>query len=208
MIILSQIYNNASGIYVIKNLVNNNIYIGSAINLSKRIANHRSRLIHQQHNNPHLQAAWNKYGEENFEAEVLFTCPKSYLIKLEQFFINNYNPQYNIAKVAGSCLGIKRSEETKEKYRLCKLGTKQDLDHVEARVRSLRGRKQSVEHINKRLKPLLKELNQYSQDGVLLKTWPSLKSVETENGMKISSVSSAIRRGSITYGYIWKYKEN
>lgn len=54
------------GIYKIINVVNNKFYVGSAVNLSRRRARHFSELRTQKHNNGHLQAAWNKYGEQAF----------------------------------------------------------------------------------------------------------------------------------------------
>jgi group I intron endonuclease len=62
-----------------------------------------------------LTRAAQKYGENNFSFEIIATCPIEYVLKLEQWFITNLNPQYNIAKIAGSNLGIKRTEETKLK---------------------------------------------------------------------------------------------
>ena len=54
------------GIYKIINVVNNKFYVGSAVNLRKRKARHFSELRTGKHNNRHLLAAWNKYGEQAF----------------------------------------------------------------------------------------------------------------------------------------------
>jgi len=54
------------GIYKIINIVNNKFYVGSAVNLRKRKARHFSELRTGKHNNRHLLAAWNKYGEQAF----------------------------------------------------------------------------------------------------------------------------------------------
>ena len=51
-----------SGIYQIKNLVNEKIYVGSAINLYQRKCEHFSDLRKNIHDNPHLQSSYNKYG--------------------------------------------------------------------------------------------------------------------------------------------------
>lgn len=56
----------AQGIYKIINVVNNKFYVGSAVNLRKRKARHFSELRTGRHNNRHLLAAWNKYGEQAF----------------------------------------------------------------------------------------------------------------------------------------------
>lgn len=56
----------AMGIYKIINVVNNKFYVGSAVNFSRRKTRHFSELRTGKHNNKHLQAAWNKYGEQSF----------------------------------------------------------------------------------------------------------------------------------------------
>ena len=54
-----------------------------------------------------------KYGLDCFKFEILAHCPREYLIKLEQWFLDNLKPSLNIDKRAGSRLGSKLSEETK-----------------------------------------------------------------------------------------------
>lgn len=55
----------SSGIYQIRCRQNGKIYIGSAINLHVRWRGHRRDLCNGVHVNPHLQSAWNLYGEES-----------------------------------------------------------------------------------------------------------------------------------------------
>lgn len=59
------------GIYSIINKANNKIYIGSTINLERRLKEHKRRLKYNNHTNTHLQYAWNKYGKECFKFEEL-----------------------------------------------------------------------------------------------------------------------------------------
>jgi hypothetical protein len=49
-----------SGIYQIKNLITNEIYIGSSKHLASRKAGHFCRLRKGKHQNPILQNHWNK----------------------------------------------------------------------------------------------------------------------------------------------------
>ena len=120
---------NDSGIYIIRNKTNNKIYVGSAIDLHKRIYNHCYLLRKNEHRNPHLQAAWNKYGEENFEFAVVEECEKDDLLFEEQFWLDRFDSYdnkygYNICPIAGSTIGKKLSEETKEKIRTKAIGRK------------------------------------------------------------------------------------
>jgi group I intron endonuclease len=110
-----------SGIYRITNKINNKIYIGSAYNLSNRFSTHKYSLKNNKHKNPHLQSAWNLYGEKEFIFEILeIVEDKTKIIEREQYYLDLYNPcdnsiGYNIAKKAGNTAGIKASEATRKK---------------------------------------------------------------------------------------------
>jgi group I intron endonuclease len=56
----------AQGIYKIINVINNKFYVGSAVDFTARKRRHWWALRSQRHANKHLQAAWNKYGEQAF----------------------------------------------------------------------------------------------------------------------------------------------
>ena len=102
------------GIYKIINLENNNIYIGSTINLKKRKYEHFLTLSKNTHSNKHLQAAWNLYKPSKFVFEIIEYCKKEELLIREQFYIDNLKPHYNIASFAGNTLGFKHSEDSKK----------------------------------------------------------------------------------------------
>lgn len=110
-----------SGIYRIKNLISEKIYVGSAVNISSRFFIHQSNLRNNKHPNKYLQASWNKYGEAAFEFIILEHCSKDKLIEREQYWIdylNCINPNgYNANPTAGSRLGTKHSEETLKKLK-------------------------------------------------------------------------------------------
>lgn len=105
----------ASGIYWIKNTLNNKVYIGSACNLKRRQNEHFARLNKGTHTNRHLQNSWNKYGKDVFIFEILEFVEKPKLIKKEQKYLNKYKSYnkyfgYNINKKAESSLGLKRTK--------------------------------------------------------------------------------------------------
>ena len=58
-------------IYKIVNLVNDKFYVGSTVNKKVRFREHRKQLRGNRHHCKHLQAAWNKYGEEKFDFRVV-----------------------------------------------------------------------------------------------------------------------------------------
>ena len=65
-----------SGIYKIINVINNKFYVGSAVDLRRRKTRHFSELRTGKHNNAHLQAAWNKYGEKAFTFVIVEEHPE------------------------------------------------------------------------------------------------------------------------------------
>lgn len=105
----------ASGIYRIKNQVDGECYIGSAVNLLRREGEHLRNLRRGEHCNPCLQAAFDKYGEEAFIFEVLEHTRPENLIEREQHYFDMLKPEYNIAPIAGSSLGFRHSPETRRK---------------------------------------------------------------------------------------------
>jgi len=98
---------NNSGIYKIANLITGDFYIGSAVKFKNRFYGHKYCLRNQKHSNKYLQRVWDKYKEENFKFEILATCPKEYLLKLEQWFIDTQKPKYNLTPTADSLLGYR-----------------------------------------------------------------------------------------------------
>lgn len=84
------------GIYMIINTKNGKRYVGSSINIKKRLWEHRSTLRHNHHDNQHLQNAWNKYGEQAFEYSILEVCSQKERFSREQFYVDTLHPEYNI----------------------------------------------------------------------------------------------------------------
>ena len=117
-----------SGIYKISNLVTNDFYVGSAVNLHKRFSQHKSELILQKHYNNYLQNMFNKYGLDNLSFEIIeYVSDVEDLIAREQFYIDLLVPKYNIRKIAESNLGLKWSDKTKQKLSEAKKGNKYTL---------------------------------------------------------------------------------
>jgi group I intron endonuclease len=128
-----------SGIYVIKNLLNNKIYIGSATNFKNRWKAHKSHLSNGKHHSIYLQRAWDKYGEANFLFEILELVDKDELITVEQSWLDRtkcYESTigYNMSKFAGSRKGVKATEETKKKMSASQKGNKNSLGHKHSDV--------------------------------------------------------------------------
>jgi group I intron endonuclease len=112
-----------SGIYFIQNIENGKIYIGSAVHITERWRLHKVHLRNGNHHNKHLQAAWVKHGEDSFRFGVIeYIEDKDMLLEREQYWIDqngvyDRGKGYNAAPVAGSMLGFKHTEESKERLR-------------------------------------------------------------------------------------------
>lgn len=90
-----------SGIYYIKNLINDKYYIGQSVNIDKRFSQHFSMLRNNNHHNTYLQNAFNKYGAKNFEFKLIKSCKPKYLNRFERVYIkkyDSYNNGYNLTE--------------------------------------------------------------------------------------------------------------
>lgn len=101
---------NNSGIYSIINTHDGKRYVGSAVNLNKRWAQHKLNLSKGTHCNIILQNAWNKYGADSFIFIVNEQCSADMLLEREQHHIN-IKSDYNICPTAGNTLGMKHTPE-------------------------------------------------------------------------------------------------
>ena len=107
-----------SGVYRWNNLVTSMSYIGSAINLTRRLRTYFSLGSLNKEllkGNSRIYNGLLKYGYSNFSLDILEYCEPDVLISKEQYYIDLLNPEYNILKVAGSRLGLKHSKATIEK---------------------------------------------------------------------------------------------
>ena len=100
------------GIYQIRNLVNNKIYIGSSNNLYRRkVYNHLYKLRLDKHDNIYLQNSYNYHGEQNFIFEVIeFVENEGELLEHEQYWLDKFYSKdfcYNINPKADKPLSLK-----------------------------------------------------------------------------------------------------
>jgi len=112
----------SAGIYKITCIANNKVYIGSTTDVRKRWYWHKGDLRANRHHNSHLQFAWNKYGEQSFEFEILeMVMFVEHLHEREQYWLDFYQAYdqkkgFNTGKVAQApWLGRSHTDETKQK---------------------------------------------------------------------------------------------
>lgn len=87
-----------TGIYCIRNKINGKRYIGRSLDINNRWKMHRRELNSNKHKNDYLQNAWNKYGENNFDFEILELCQPEDLNEMEIYYIEKYGTFNNDEK--------------------------------------------------------------------------------------------------------------
>jgi len=115
-------YRKKSGIYCLKNIINNKVYIGKAKDLYRRLNTYipifKSEIHDKKRINFYLWNAFKKYGIDNFEASILEYCEIEKLKELELRYMILYkstdrNFGYNLR--LDSSTGMMCHELTKEK---------------------------------------------------------------------------------------------
>jgi group I intron endonuclease len=104
-------------LYEIKNKETDFRYIGCSKDYENRWVRHKRSLTAKAHHNPHLQNAWNKYGESSFEFSVIKELDSEEFMFLEEReLISNSNNLYNIAE-GGYGGDVFTNHPNKEEYR-------------------------------------------------------------------------------------------
>lgn len=140
---------NYSGIYCLKNTINDKCYIGSAQKLNYRLWNHKHKLIKGTHANNILQNFVNKYGINSIYFEILEPVGIDKLIEREQHYIDTLKPEFNILPKAGSNAGTIMSEEQKIKISKGRKGILHTKDTKRRISETMTGVSKTKEHSTK-----------------------------------------------------------
>lgn len=113
-----------SGIYRWSNTITGASYVGSAVDLARRLRDYYSLGFLRKEllkNNSIVYKALLKYGHENFKLEILEVCNKEDNLKREQYYLDLLNPVYNICTTAGSSLGRITTNETRLRLKAARI---------------------------------------------------------------------------------------
>lgn len=107
-----------AGIYCIKNLRDDKVYVGRSVDIERRLAQHR-RSLQLGKSTHHLQNAWNKYGSDAFEFTVLEYCDPTETVLKEAQWIKALSAclrtsGYNLNEESGDG-SFTQSHETRQK---------------------------------------------------------------------------------------------
>lgn len=205
----------SSGIYKITDAKTGRFYVGSAVNFRARQNYHCYRLGRGDHPNPAMQAIWNSDRSRlSFHVVELCEPVKQALLEREQAWLDKSKVGIdrkclNVLKIAGSHLGAKRSQQTRdrlsaahkgrtftqetlEKMRAAKLGGKLSDEHKRKIGDAAKGRKMQrpLGIVNLGLRKLSSEdlvrAKQLRFEG------DSWKSLSREFGMCVGSIRRAV----------------
>lgn len=124
------------GVYLITNITSGSRYVGSAVNLRRRWADHWRRLNRGIHDNTHLQNAFDCYGADAFNLRVLEyverledrTAFLNLLKDREQHYIDTVGPEYNISQTAAHPGHIPHTPERRARMSLLRKGVPLPLE--------------------------------------------------------------------------------
>lgn len=105
------------GVYCVEHKDTGRKYFGSSVRVMDRLLRHKRMLRAGTHHSPHLQAAFNKYGENSFDFKVVVKCVPEQRLFIEQGLVNAYPDNFNGRQIVSPnyLLGKKLSEEHKKK---------------------------------------------------------------------------------------------
>lgn len=107
-------------------------YIGSAVDLRRRFSEYFSLGFIRNElkkGNSAIYSSLLKHGHSNFRLEILEYCNKEMLIRREQHYIDLLKPEYNLAKLAHSCLGYKHTKEARANMSAALTGRTLTVEH-------------------------------------------------------------------------------
>lgn len=143
-----------SGVYRWVHKDSGKSYIGSSSILSdrfRRYFNH-SYLSSSKRGASLICRALLKYGYVGFRLEILEYCPSSIVLTREQFYLDKFNPEYNILKVAGSNLGYKHSEASLKSMSIASKRRNELEEVLKFKREVMLGRKLSKDHLDRMAK--------------------------------------------------------
>lgn len=164
------------------------------------------------HPNRHLQRAWNKYGEENFEFCVIGEFSECELGKKEQYYIslyksNDLNFGYNMTKGGDGSLGLKHTDESKKKISEYQKGKKHKEETKIKISQSHKGKMpKNIQMILDNNVKIQKPVLQLDMDGNFIKRWDSVLGCARGLGVLATNLVKCLKgKHNSCGGYKFKY---
>lgn len=166
--------NKTCGVYLIH--CNDYKYVGSSMNLYRRLKRHSNDLKRGKHFNEFVQRAYNKYGRNSFSYEILELCDN--YIEREAYYIQLLNSEANFEKDPTS---RSKSEQTKKKI------SESLLDRFKGKDN-----------------PASIKVYQYTSDGDFITEYDTIReAAQAVNGSQVAIGKAAMGKNKSSAGYQW-----
>lgn len=93
---------NKKGIYMWTNKINGKKYVGSSINLNRRLLEYFNVNRLMRENSMPINKALLKQGYSKFSLTILEYCSLKDIMSKEEHYFEVYSPEYNVLKIPGS----------------------------------------------------------------------------------------------------------
>lgn len=215
-----------SGVYMFQSILYpERVYIGSTTDLISRRWVHLKNLRVNTHHSSKLQNHINKYGIEDLEFSILESGEyfnSVHLLSREQgwfipyLFRGTEKPYFNMTKIAGSTVGVKKTEEQCRKSGEANIGNKYRLGSYPSKETREKQRKAKLGKTAWNKGKIVdevwgnkKSILQYDLKMNFIQEWNS--AFDAARGLSIIpnhiySVMKGERKSAC--GFIWKYKNN
>ncbi len=185
--------------------------MGSSKNLSNRFKAYYStsnmeRIVNKEKSI--IYKAILKYGHNNFSLDILEYCEIDVLIGKEQYYIDLLKPEYNILKIAGSRLGHKLYEKTKNKLSISNRGKKHTYETRMKISESLKSKANMLPETRLKLSSRSPgvSVKVFDKSGNLLFEFQTINSAANYFGVSSSTIRSIEKRGASYDNYIYKFE--
>jgi group I intron endonuclease len=205
------------GIYCIKNLINNKVYIGKSKNIYERIRQHINNLNKKSKNeNRHLINAWHKYERKSFEYFVIEYVKKVEDLKSRELYwidfydSTNRDKGYNLRRDSETkCIVL---EETRIKLSEAQLNRYKNNPDENKKIseffKKYWSNEENLNTMRNSLKLSKRKYNflQYDKNKNFIKKWNSVDEIiENNPDYKWQNIYSVCNGYKKSYkGYIWE----
>jgi group I intron endonuclease len=189
-------------VYKISNLVDDRVYIGSAVDFKRRKREHVNDLKSNRHANIHLQRFCNKYGLNLLQFEVIEECRDDVVLEREQLLLDSTKNLFNISTDASAPMaGRNHTKEVREHFSKIRTGEgnpmygKKRKPHVVKAMQEARWN-----NVTKKEKVLKKINRQLRQEIIIEKDECSIRCMSQAHaadiiGVKHQSIQKSIKTG-------------
>lgn len=189
---------NRPGVYLWYNKTSGKYYVGSGINLYKRLSKYyqKNYLEYSSHYDLPIVRAITKYGLDNFILVILDYPDKSNIHTSEQYFIDTLLPIYNIRQVAGFRSGKPIVRQPMSEEHKLKLSLKRGINHHNYGIK----RPSEVINLMRDNHPKTKKLYQYLEDKItFVAEYNSIREMQRKTGITKEYVSKCIKLDKLVH---------